>query len=100
MGELRKLPKLYSTDGRGSNAKIYRVRLYRQCGILPSDQFEWFLSEYDPNENVAFGYASLNDPLNSELGYVSIGELLGIGVKLDLDFKPLNLNEVKKKVGL
>lgn len=102
------LPALYETDGLDFE---YPVRL-----TLGETGYEWFLSEYDPVTKEAFGYANLNDPEMSELGYISIVELEGIvtpnileieGVKLnmgsikvtiDKNYNPVKLDEIKKKV--
>lgn len=63
-----KLPPLYSTDGQ-KNA-LFKVKI-----VAPFVNFEWWLKEYDPQTNIAFGFACLNDPYNAELGSISITEL-------------------------
>jgi hypothetical protein len=44
---------------------------------------DWLVTEYDPDEDVAFGWACLNgDRQCAELGYTSLAELEGVGVPL------------------
>lgn len=54
---------------------------------------DWYILDYDPKENLFFGYVVLNgDTQNSEAGYISIDELQTIkGIELDFYFdqKPL-----------
>lgn len=65
------MPKLYAQDGAGDNAVIH-VKLF-----LPGSGWTWYLTEYDPEEDRAFGLVH-GDEL--ELGYVSLAELRGIRV--------------------
>ena len=57
----------------------------------PSGTGRWFLSELNPNDNVAFGLCCFEF---EELGYVSLEELkslktpFGLGIERDLHFKP------------
>ena len=57
----------------------------------PSGTGRWFLSELNPNDNVAFGLCCFEF---EELGYVSLEELkslktpFGLGIERDLYFKP------------
>lgn len=56
----------------------------------PVDRGTWYLSELDPETNVAFGLCCVHE---KELGYVSIDELqslklpLGLSIERDLLFK-------------
>lgn len=74
------------------------VKLFNPTGIGT-----WYLSELDPETNIAFGLCDLGEP---ELGYVSIDEILnfkgrfGLGIERDLSFKSIafkNLMEGKNK---
>lgn len=61
-------PKLYAQDGKGLGAEVFAHYFLAQS--------DWLISEYDPEEDVAFGWACLNgDRQNAELGYVSMAEL-------------------------
>ena len=61
-------PALYAQDGRG-----YDATTYEHYFISGSD---WLVTEYDPAEDVAFGWVCLNgDDQMAELGYFSLAEL-------------------------
>ncbi|WP_264550443.1 hypothetical protein [Flavobacterium sp. N2820] len=51
-------------------------------------QTDWYILDYDPSENMFFGYVVLNgDTQNSEAGYISVDELQTIrGIELDFHF--------------
>lgn len=92
--ELCNLPKLYKTDG-DKDAK-FLIKF-----ILPLDNdrtFEWWLKEFDEKTGRAFGYANLNDPEMSELGYIGVQELLENGAFIDPEYKPLTLAEIKNNL--
>ena len=78
-----KLPMLGSEDGGGTADKLITAHFFiGGC--------DWYLTEYDPNDDVAFGYAILNGDLQcAEWGYISIAELRDIkvaGGALEVDF--------------
>lgn len=61
-------PPLYAQDGKGYDATVYAHY------FLGSS--DWLVTEYDPNEGVAFGWTCMGgDRQNAELGYISIAEL-------------------------
>lgn len=84
-------PPLRAQDGKGSEAKVYAHYFVGGC--------DWFITEYDPHEDVGFGWACLNDRQNAELGYVSIAELetARVGGLFPVDYetgwKPITLRE-------
>jgi len=47
----------------------------------------------DPAQHQAFGLASMGD--DPELGYISICELIELGVELDLYFTPVPIGECR-----
>ena len=65
----------------------------------PTGSGTWYLSELDPNTNIAFGLCDLGYP---ELGYVSLDELsnlkvkMGLGIERDLYFTPKTFEELQK----
>jgi len=65
----------------------------------PTGSGTWYLSELDPNTNIAFGLCDMGYP---ELGYVSLDELsnlkvkMGLGIERDLYFTPKTFNELQK----
>ena len=64
----------------------------------PTGSGTWYLSELDPNTNIAFGLCDLGYP---ELGYVSLDELsnlkvkMGLGIERDLYFTPKTIDELQ-----
>ena len=69
------------------------VKLFNPTGVGT-----WYLSELDPETNVAFGLCHL---FEYELGYVSLDELsefkgkLGLGIERDTSFKSTPLEECR-----
>ncbi len=69
------------------------VKLFNAGGIG-----RWYLSELNPDTNVAFGLCELTE---QELGYVSIDELQsikgwgGLGIERDKFFKPTAFKDIK-----
>jgi hypothetical protein len=59
-------------------------------------QTDWYILDYDPSENMFFGYVILNgDTQNSEAGYISIDELHTIkGIELDFHWDKKELGKV------
>ncbi|HVY08579.1 MAG TPA: DUF2958 domain-containing protein [Mycobacteriales bacterium] len=61
-------PRLYAQDGAGYDAIVHTHYYLGDCN--------WLITEYDPDEDLAFGWVRLNgDRQNAELGYVSLAEL-------------------------
>ena len=89
---LSKVPPLYSQDGKGENAIAY-AKFFNPCGIGT-----WYMSEYDPKQNLAFGKAILQE---TELGYFSLTELeavklpFGLSIERDIHFRPTPLKDCK-----
>ena len=74
------------------------LKLFNPTGIGT-----WYLSELDPETNIAFGLCCLHE---EELGYVNLDELLsfkgqfGLGIERDRYFKPKTFDECKQKENL
>ncbi len=69
----KKLPKLYSTDGKGVNAKVW-VHYYNPYG-----RGTWLITEGEKQENgdwLLYGYCHL---FEWEWGYVLLSELERVG---------------------
>jgi hypothetical protein len=93
---LRDLPPLYAQDGRGDDA-VAHVKLF-----LPGTGWTWYLTEYDPDDDLGFGFVVGPSP---ELGYISLRELRDLktrfgGVERDRHWKPRTLREVKTEHGI
>ena len=94
----KQLPALYATEN--DEDPIVRLKLF-----TPDAQCTWFITEYDPEQDLAFGFATLNG-LDGELGYISLAEIrtgrgrLGLPVERDKSFTPKPLSEAKKAAGV
>jgi len=84
-GIIRGMPKLYSQDGMGDTA-IVRLHYF-------INGFDWWLTELDVEEGLAFGLCDLGCP---ELGNVSTRELVENRAELDLYWTPKPLARVMK----
>ena len=88
---LNQIPKLYETEDEID--PIAYVKLF-------IDGWTWYIIEFSIDKNICFGYVI--SPFGAELGYFSLEEIrsikgsLGIGVELDLEFKPTRLSVIKK----
>jgi len=88
-------PRLYTTD----NLPPEQVKIVAKF-FYPRSAATWYATEYDPEEQLFFGYVNLGDPQCAELGYFSLEELegfkdrLGIEIERDLYFGEHYLSEV------
>jgi hypothetical protein len=87
------IPKLYQTD------KIpFEKKVIHQKWDLKQVNFCWLIAELDRKENLAFGYANLNDDMCAEWGYISIQELMDNGAELDRSWQPCAFEEAQKRI--
>lgn len=90
---VRKLPAIYSQSE--TDDPIVYVKLFS-----PYTNAVWYLTEYDPSDGQAFGWADLGMG-GGELGYINIPELEGANkrglplVERDLYWKPMPLSKAK-----
>jgi hypothetical protein len=77
------MPEPYATDGQGAAARVHLHYFTGSC--------DWWITERDSTaeQHQAFGLASLG--YDSELGYISIAEIIAAGAELDLYWKPATL---------
>jgi len=83
--------KLISNHHKQDGTKSFRavVKLFN-----PTGAGTWYLSELNPDTNVAFGICQIHE---KEFGYVSIDELseykgtFGLGIERDRYFSPTSL---------
>ena len=89
------MPKTYQQRGKGDNAIVY-LHYFLHAS-------DWYITEKDMEGDgtiQAFGFAHLNgDTQNAELGYISIAELVKVGVELDLYWTACTLAEIKERIG-
>ena len=96
---LKQLPTLEATAELGIDESTAYVKIFNPLG-----NHQWFITAYDPEQHLAFGYVNLNCPRDAELGYISMQELeeirLPLGMKLERDrgFKKMPLTEVMDAV--
>jgi len=83
------IPRLYETE----NIPLKDKLIYLHFFIGGCD---WFICEYDPDEEIFFGYANLNDDLSAEWGYISFRELKDIKVSVCTYLKEKNSVEVRE----
>lgn len=70
-------PPLYSQDGKGYDAVVHAHYF--------TGSSDWLVTEYDPEDDIAFGWACLGgDRQNAELGYISMAELAAVRVPVHL----------------
>jgi hypothetical protein len=87
------IPKLYETDRIPFGKKTIH-----QKWDLKQVNFYWLIAELDRKENLAFGYANLNDDICAEWGCISIRELVDNGAELDKSWKPCTFEEAQKRI--
>ena len=94
--ELERIPGLFTTD----DVPIDETIIYGHFFLGSSD---WYVTEYDPQERLFFGYAILGgDYQNAEWGYVSYDELdelkIGPGFEVDWEknWEPKKVREIKE----
>ena len=93
------IPALYSQDGKSAEEAVVHVKLF-----MPYHNWTWLLLEYDPEEELAFGFSyDAAFPQGAELGYISFKELQQVSnmsfatkVCRDILFEPTSLAEAKK----
>lgn len=89
----QKIPRLYETE----KVPFEKKTIYQRYEIKELD-FYWLIAELDEKENLAFGYANLNDDVCAEWGYIYIKELLENGAKLDKEWKRCTYKEAMEKI--
>lgn len=86
-----KIPALYSTEDSDDPVAVLKF-------FTPDSSFTWYLTEYDPEQRLAFGLVVGHE---RELGYFSFTELevlrgpRGLPVERDLHFKPTPVSACK-----
>jgi hypothetical protein len=96
--ELSKLPDFYSTENVPLKEKVIHMHFFiGGC--------DWYAAEYDPEKQLFFGFAILNNDYDmAEWGYFSLKELCELKVKFievdrDLHFtstKAENIEKIRK----
>jgi len=93
---LAKIPKLYETEHIPLKDKLIYLHFFiGHC--------DWYVSEYDPGDDLFWGYANLGNHDFAEWGYISFDEvkgpqnrrLAGSGLR---DLKSIGLSEKHPKI--
>ena len=72
--QLSKIPKLYETESVPlKDKKIYMHFFIGGC--------DWYIAEYDQENDLFWGYANLGDSQMAEWGYISFAELKALKVR-------------------
>ena len=84
------MPETYGQDGKGDQATVHLHYFVGSC--------DWYITERDSDPDgqgqvQAFGLADLG--YGSELGYISIKEILSCGAELDLHFAQKTLEALE-----
>ena len=87
------VPQLYETEDIPAEKKV----IYQKWEI-PEIGFYWLIAELDRIENIAYGYANLNDDLFAEWGYISIDELIENNASFCPDWEPCTFEEAQKRI--
>jgi len=93
---LNKLPPLYAQEKVAD--PIVHLKLFNAFG-----GGTWLITEYDPSQDLAFGYVMGLAPGGDELGYISVAELRGLRkwgapmIERDAWFKPARLSKAIKR---
>jgi hypothetical protein len=89
--DMSKVPGLYSQE----NKNIEETIIYQKW-VLPFVGFYWLISEFNPIDQIAFGFCNLNDDQNAEWGYVHLPEIIKEGA-FPLDgFEPTRFGSIQK----
>ena len=87
------IPRMYKTDGIPFDEKtIHQKYEIKEIG------FYWLIAELNPEENLAFGYANLNDDYNAEWGNIGLDEVMECGGRLDRGWTPTSYREAMKRI--
>ena len=85
------IPKIGHTEDIPTEQKIIH-----QKWQIPQIGFYWMIAEIDPEKELAFGYANLNDDYNAEWGYISLAELRESGASQDKSWIPKKFSDAKR----
>lgn len=72
------LPKPYSNESTPLTDQVIHLH-YFVAGC------DWWITEYDPSDNTAFGYVCLGDPQNAEWGYIALAEVEAVSVPITIN---------------
>ena len=80
------MPQTYETDGQGYDAIAY-LHYFKGGG-------DWYIVEKDMQDEQLQAYGLVNLGYGAELVYISIEELIGNNVEMDLYFEPMKIKNL------
>ena len=86
---IQTMPKTWETDGQGDRAIAY-LHYFKGAG-------DWHITEKDMEDEQLQAFGLANIGYGGELGYISIQELIRLGVELDLYWSPKTIGAIKGK---
>ncbi len=92
--DLARIPAFYATEKVPVKEKTIHMHFFvGGC--------DWYAAEYDPESQLFFGFAILNDLEMAEWGYFSLQELCDLRVKFlevdrDLHWQPQKATEIER----
>lgn len=98
------IPELYATENVPADRKIIYQRycfpgpIVKEGRLYDCRGFNWLLAELDRKENLAYGWANLNNDMNAEWGYIYIPDILEVGAVRDRNWRPVTFSEARKLV--
>ena len=75
----KETPSLYQTDGEGKEAIVYAHY------FIPGTRMNIFVTEYDPKEDLIFGWSIFDNFDFGEFGYTSMKELDDLELNLQVN---------------
>ncbi len=89
----------FKKQGNTNNMKPENTKIVVK--FFGGAQARWYAVEYNPETRIFFGFVSLFNDYNDELGYFSLDELenikfppLGLGIERDMYFGDHTLKEI------
>jgi len=89
----KEILKAFEKQGDTSQKKASETKVIAKF-FNPTGAGTWYAAEWIPEEGIFFGFVSIFNDYNDELGYFSLQELeefrgmFGLGIERDMHFKP------------
>lgn len=90
--QLRGVPAMGEQDGLGDDAVAF-VKLFNPCGAGT-----WFITEWEQENDIAFGWCYLCEWEMGEVSLVELSEVAGplrIGIEVDVFFRPTKIGDIE-----
>jgi hypothetical protein len=97
MIEMQKIKSRIPTLNETEDIPIGEKMIHRRYQRMPIG-FYWLIAEFNPEENLAFGYTNLNDDTLVRWGYIRLDDLLKNGTELDKSWAPCKFHEDIRRI--